>query len=843
MGDRATALLAQSGLRIKICREIRHMSLKSQVNVVIIGGGVAGCSVAYHLTKLGITDVMLLERKQLTCGTTWHAAGLVGQLRATRNLTELAKYTADLYHSLEAETGQATGFKQNGSVSVAKTQARFEELKRGASMGKNFGLAVDVLTPEAIKERWPLISLKDVVGGIFLPKDGQTNPIDTTQALAKGAKIRGASIHENVKVTRILIEKGIAVGVETDQGTVRADVVVLCGGMWSHRLASDIGVAVPLHAAEHFYIVTEPVPGMPANTPVLRVPDECAYYKEDAGKILMGCFEPVAKPWGMNGIPEDFCFDSLPEDYDHFEPILNAAIERVPAMADTGIALFFNGPESFTPDDRYYLGETPEVQNLFLATGFNSVGIAGSGGAGKVLAEWIHKRKPPMDLCDVDVKRVMPFQKNRQYLKERTTETLGLLYAMHWPYYQYTTSRNARRTPLHDRLVAMGACMGETAGWERPNWYAEPGSHPQYEYSYGRQNWFSATQKECQAVAERVALFDQTCFAKFYVQGPDALKVLNRISTANVDVPINRIVYTQWLNEHAGIEADLTIIRLGVDQFMIITSAICQTRDKAWLNAKIREMGPVHCYVTDVTAGYVMLGVMGPRSRELLEKVSGADLSNAAHPFGWSHEIEIGYATVRASRITYVGELGFECLVSAEHGLDVFDTLMQAGQEFGLTLAGYHAMGSCRVEKGYRHWSHDIADEDTPIESGLAFTVDWKKPDGFIGREALLKQKSEPLVKKRLVQVALKDTSDKVPMLYHEEPISRNGQVVGSIRSGAYGFRVNRSLGMGYVYCEEGVTPEWLASGEWSVEVACEPWDCDVQLQGFYDPRNERIRS
>jgi len=818
------------------------MSLKSHVNVLIIGGGVAGCSVAYHLTKRGITDVMLVERKQLTCGTTWHAAGLVGQLRATRNLTELAKYTADLYHSLEAETGQATGFKQNGSVSVAKTQARFEELKRGASMGKNFGLEVNVLTPEDIKERWPLLSLKDVVGGIFLPKDGQTNPIDTTQALAKGAKMRGAMIHENTKVLKIIVEHGKAIGAETDQGTVHADVVVLCGGMWSHKLAADVGVAVPLHAAEHFYIVTEPVPGMPSNTPVLRVPDECAYYKEDAGKILMGCFEPIAKPWGMNGIPEDFCFDSLPEDYDHFEPILNAAIERVPAMADAGIALFFNGPESFTPDDRYYLGETPEVKNLFLATGFNSVGIAGSGGAGKVLAEWIEKRHPPMDLCDVDVRRVMPFQKNRRYLKDRTVETLGLLYAMHWPYYQYTSARNARRTPLHDRLIAMGACMGETAGWERPNWYAEPGSTPHYEYSYHRQNWFDHTLAECQALSQDVGLFDQTCFAKFFVQGPDALKVLNRISTAQVDVPVNRIVYTQWLNDKAGIEADLTIIRLNVSEFMVITSAACQTRDLAWLRQQIANMN-AHCYVTDVTAGYVMLGLMGPKSRALLSEVSGADLSNEAHPFGASKLIEIGYATVRASRITYVGELGYELLVSAEHGLDVFETLMNHGKDFGLKLAGYHAMGACRVEKGYRHWSHDIADEDTPIEAGLAFTVAWDKAGDFIGKDALLQQRSKGTPTKRLVQVALTKTTADVPMLYHEEPILRNGVVVGSIRSGAYGFRIGRSLGMGYVQCDEGVTTEWLKSGQWSVEVACESHPAEVQLQCFYDPKNERIKA
>lgn len=819
------------------------MSLPTHASVVIIGGGVAGCSVAYHLTKLGVTDVVLLERKQLTSGTTWHAAGLVGQLRATRNLTELAKYTADLYHALEAETGQATGFKQNGSISVAKTEARFEELKRGASMGKTFGLKIDLLTPGDIRERWPLLEVSDIVGGIFLPKDGQTNPIDTTQALAKGARSRGARILENTKVLRILTEGGRAVGVETEQGTIRADTVVLCGGMWSHKLAADIGVAVPLHAAEHFYIVTEPVAGLPSNLPVLRVQDECAYYKEDAGKILMGCFEPVAKPWGMKGIPEDFCFDSLPEDYEHFEPILNAAVKRVPALEHAGIQLFFNGPESFTPDDRYYMGETPEVKDLYLATGFNSVGIAGSGGAGKVLAEWIVHRRPPMDLCDVDVRRVMPFQRNKRYLHDRTVETLGLLYAMHWPYYQYETARNARRTPLHDRLIAAGACMGETAGWERPNWYATPGSTPAYEYSYGRQNWFDACKRECEALRDAVGLFDQTCFAKFHVQGPDTLTVLNRVSAANIDVPVGKIVYTQWLNDRGGIEADLTITRLGLSEFMVVTSAICQTRDLAWLRREIAAVPGTHCYVTDVTAGIVMLGLMGPNSRALLQSISDADWSNEAHPFGWSKEVEIGYARLRASRITYVGELGYELYVSAEHALDVYERLIEAGPAFGLVHAGYHAMGACRVEKGYRHWSHDIADEDTPLDAGLAFAVAWDKPGGFIGREALLAQRAQGTLPKRLVQVMLVGDGPDAPMLYHEEPICRDGEIVGSIKSGAWGHRLGKSLGMGYVSLAAGVTKEWLATGTWEVEVACKRYPAKVQLEPFYDPKNERIKA
>ena len=819
------------------------MTLPSSASVVIIGGGVAGCSIAYHLTKLGVTDVVLLERRQLTCGTTWHAAGLVGQLRATRNLTELAKYTADLYHSLEAETGQATGFRQNGSISVAKTAARLEELRRGVSMGRMFGLDMHELSPGEIRERWPLLKVDDLVGGIFIPKDGQTNPIDTTQALAKGAKQRGARIFENTKVDRIRVEAGRATGVETQEGFLKADTVILAGGMWSRDLAAAAGVAVPLHAAEHFYIVTEPIAGLPTGLPVLRVQDECAYYKEDAGKLLMGCFEPVAKPWGMKGISEDFCFDTLPEDHEHFEPILTDAINRVPVLADAGIALFFNGPESFTPDDRYYIGEAPEVRDLFVATGFNSVGIAASGGVGKVVAQWVVDRKPPMDLCDVDIRRVIPFQSNRRYLHDRTVETLGLLYAMHWPYYQYRTARGARRSVLHDRLVAAGACMGEAAGWERPNWYGKPGSTPEYEYSYGRQNWFDACRDECIAVRDAVALFDQASFAKFLVQGRDACRILNHMSTGNVDVAVGRIVYTQWLNDAGGIEADLTITRTGTHEFLVVTSAVCQTRDLAWLRRAIEGYVDGHCTVTDVTPGVAMLGIMGPRSRALLEAVSGADMSNAAHPFGRSREIEIGYAKVRASRITYVGELGWELYVSSECIADVYERLIEAGAQFGLKHAGYHAMAACRVEKGYRHWSHDIADEDTPLESGLGFTIAWNKAGGFRGREALLEQRSALTLTKQLVQVRLDVDAATAPMLYHEEPIVRDGVIVGSIKSGAFGYRVDRSLGMGYVHCAEGVTPQWLSTGRWDVEVACTRYPASVQVQAWYDPTNQRIKS
>jgi 4-methylaminobutanoate oxidase (formaldehyde-forming) len=811
--------------------------LPTRADVVIIGGGIVGCSIAYHLTKLGITDVLLLERRQLTCGTTWHAAGLIGQLRATRRMTELAKYTSELLHALEAETGQATGFKQNGSISLALNDERFEELRRGASMAKNFGLAVEVIGPAEIKARYPLLEVGDAVSGVFLPRDGQANPIDTTQAFAKGARQRGARIVEGVKVQRILVEQGRAVGVLTEQGPVAATTVVLAAGMWSRELAAAVGVSVPLHAAEHFYIVTEPLAEVPRELPVLRVPDECTYYKEDAGKLLVGAFEPVAKPWGMDGIPEAFCFDSLPEDMDHFEPILESATRRLPILATAGIQTFFNGPESFTPDDRYLLGETAEVRDLFVACGFNSIGIQSSGGAGKVLAEWIRDRRMPVDLTDVDVRRLHPFQSNGTYLRDRTTETLGLLYAMHWPYRQYATARGVRRSPFHDRLVAAGAVMGETAGWERPNWYAPAGVAPEYVYSWGRQNWFVYTAAECLALRDGVALFDQSSFAKFLVQGADACAVLNRLAVAEMDVAAGRVVYTQWCNERGGIEADLTVTRLGETSYLVVTGAAVQTRDLAWLNAHVPA--EARCTVVDITSGLPMLGLMGPRSRELLQLLSGEDLSNAACPFGTSRELEIGYARARASRITYVGELGWELYVPAEFAAHVFDRIVEAGREFGLTHAGYHAMNGSRTEKGYRHWGHDIGPEDDPIAAGLGFCVAWDKPGGFLGRDALLRARAAGTPTRRLVQLRLQDDTK---LLYHEEPVWAGDRIVGSITSGMYGHRVGAPLGMGYLTHAEGVTQAWLDAQDLTVEVAWERVPAKAQLAAWYDPRNERIR-
>jgi 4-methylaminobutanoate oxidase (formaldehyde-forming) len=805
--------------------------------VVIVGGGVVGCSVAYHLTLRGVTDIIVLERKKITSGTTWHAAGLVGQLRATHNLTRLAQYTAELYQSLEQLSGQATGFRQIGSLAVAQTHDRLEELRRGASMARCFGLDVKVLTPGEAKELWPLLEIADLVGAVHLPRDGQTNPIDTTRALAKAARDRGAKIFEDTRVTEVILDGGRAVGVSTSHGPVSADVVVNCAGMWARDLGARAGTAVPLHAAEHFYVVTEPIPGLPRHLPVLRDQDGCTYFKEDAGKLLVGWFEPVAKPWGMEGISESFSFDELPDDLEHIEPLLELAIRRIPALAGAGIQLFFNGPESFTPDNRYLLGETPEVRKLFVAAGFNSIGIGSAGGAGKVLADWIVDGYPPMDLWDVDIRRVMPFQRNRRYLRDRTVETLGLLYAMHWPFRQPETARGVRRSTLHDRLMARGACFGETAGWERPNWYAPDGLAPEYRYSYGRQNWFEHSAEEHRAVRDNVGLFDQSSFGKFVVEGPDAEAVLNRISANNVAVPVGRIVYTQWLNDRGGIEADVTVTREAEDRFLVVTAAATQTRDLSWLRRNI----PSHAraVVFDATSSYTVLGVMGPASRRLLARLTGEDLSNEAFPFATSRIIDLAYARVRASRITYVGELGFELYIPTEFAQSVFDEIVREGRGVDLRLAGYHAMNSLRLEKAYRHWGHDVTDEDTPLEAGLGFAVAWSKPGGFVGRDALLRQR-EAGVKRHLVQLALLDGAR---LLYHNEPIWRDGLLVGRVTSGMFGHTLGHSVGLGYIDAGGAqVTAEYVQAGRYGIEIAGECIAARVSLKPFYDPEGLRVR-
>ena len=811
--------------------------LPRSARVVIVGGGVVGCSVAYHLAHAGVSDVVLLERRELTCGTTWHAAGLVGQLRASKRMTELARYTAGLYRGLEAETGQATGFRQTGSLSLATTPGRFDELRRNASAAKVFGLPVHVVGADEIKERYPLIEVGDVLGGLFIPSDGQANPVDVTRALARGARDGGALIREGVRVTAIAHDGARITGVETGAGAIAAQAVVLCAGMWTRELAASAGVHVPLHACEHFYVMTDPMEGATPGLPSLRDYDAGTYFKEDAGKILLGAFEPAAKPWGMEGIPEEFCFDQLPDDWDHFEPVLAQALQRMPALADAGIQTFFCGPESFTPDNRYYLGEAPGLAGCYVAAGFNSIGIQSAGGAGKVLAECIARGRPLVDMWDVDVRRALPFESNRRFLRERVSETLGLLYAMHWPFRQHETGRGVRRSPFHDRLAALGACHGQAFGWERPNWYASPGTEPRYDYSFGRQNWFDLSAEEHRAVREGVGLLDQTSFAKFRLQGRDAAQVLGRVSANEVDVAPGRIVYTQWLNDAGGIEADLTVTRLAEDDYLIVTSGEFQVRDFHWLRRHIPE--GAHAVLTDVTSGLAVLGVMGPRARTLLQSLSPDDLANDAFPFGTSREIELARAYVRAARITYVGELGWELYIPTEFAAGVYDALVEAGADAGLRHVGMHAMNSLRIEKAYRHYGHDITDADTPLEAGLGFAVRLDKAQPFIGRDALLRQREQG-VRQRLVQFLLEDPE---PLLYHNEPIRRDGALCGYVRSAMYGHTLGAAVALGYVESADGVDADHVSAGRYEIEVAGVRYPAKASLRPLYDPRSSRIRA
>ena len=812
-------------------------SLPTKARVVIIGGGVIGCSVAYHLTKLGWEDVVLLERKQLTSGTTWHAAGLIAQLRATANMTKLAKYSQELYGTLEEETGVATGFKRVGSITVALTEERREEIYRQAAMARAFGVEVEEISNERVHELYPHLNLEGVKGAVYLPLDGQGDPGNIALALAKGARQRGALVKERVNVAAIAKEGRRVTGVDwTDAagetGHIETDMVVNCGGMWGHKVGRMAGVNVPLQACEHFYIVTENIKGL-TQLPVLRVPDEHAYYKEDAGKFLLGAFEPESKPWAVDGIPEDFEFDQLQEDFDHFEPILEKAIERVPLMAEAGIHTFFNGPESFTPDDAYHLGLSPEVDNFWVAAGFNSIGIQSAGGAGMALAAWMDTGEKPFDLGDVDISRMQPFQGNKKYLEARSKETLGLLYADHYPFRQKATARGIRRTPFHQHLLDNGAVMGEIAGWERANWFANEGQKPEYEYSWKRQNFFDNVAAEHNAVRTNVGMYDMTSFGKLRVEGRDAMAFINYIGGGNYDVPVGKIVYTQFLNSKAGIEADVTVTRIEENCFLVVTPAATRLADQTWMR---RNQGDFNVVITDVTAGEGVLAIMGPNARKLLQAVSPNDFSNEVNPFGTAQEIELGMGLARVHRVTYVGELGWEIYMPSDMAAHAFETLYEAGQDMGLKLCGMHMMDTCRMEKGFRHFGHDITSEDHVLEAGLGFAVKTEKPD-FIGRDAVLCKKETGL-EQRLVQFKLKDSE---PLLYHNEPILRNGENVGYLSSGGYGHHVGAAIGMGYVPCK-GESVAELLNSKFEIDVMGTRVKAEAQLKPFYDPKSERVK-
>ncbi|MCG3268694.1 FAD-dependent oxidoreductase [Yoonia sp. I 8.24] len=810
--------------------------LPKSARVVIVGGGVIGCSVAYHLAKLGWKDIVLLERKQLTSGTTWHAAGLIAQLRATANMTKLAKYSQELYGNLETETGVATGFKRNGSITVALTEERREEIFRQAAMARAFGVEVEEISPEEVKNRYDHLNIDDVKAGVYLPLDGQGDPGNIALALAKGARMNGATIAEHTKATKVNRTGRKVTSVEWEtvgaSGTIACDMVVNCAGMWGHEVGKMMGSNVPLHACEHFYIVTENIPNL-SQLPVLRVPDECAYYKEDAGKILLGAFEPNAKPWGMGGIADDFEFDQLPEDFDHFEPILESAVNRLPLLAEAGIHTFFNGPESFTPDDAYHLGQAPEMDNVWVAAGFNSIGIQSAGGAGMALAQWMDTGAKPFDLGDVDIARMQPFQGNKTYLFERSKETLGLLYADHYPFRQKATARGIRRSPLHQHLLDQGAVMGELAGWERANWFANPGQEPAYEYSWKRQNFFGNVAAEVAAVRTNVGMYDMSSFGKIRVEGPDATAFLNHVCGGQMDVPVGKITYTQFLNHTGGVEADVTVTRLSETAYLVVTPAATRLADQVWMQ---RNLGAFNAVITDVTASEAVIAVMGPNARKLLQTVSPNDFSNDTNPFGTAQEVEIGMGLARVHRVTYVGELGWEVYVSSEMAAHVFETLHAAGQDIGAKLCGLHMMDAARLEKGFRHFGHDITCEDHVLEAGLGFAVKTDKPD-FIGRDAVL-QKRETGLLTRLVQFKLTDPE---PLLYHNEPILRDGATVGYLSSGGYGHHLGAAMGMGYVPCKGETAAEMLGS-TFEIDVMGTRVKAAAQLRPFYDPKGERTK-
>ena len=827
--------------------------IPERASAVVVGGGVVGASTAYHLARLGWNDVLLLERARFAGGTSWHAAGLIGTVRPSESLARLADYSRRILAEIEEETGQATGFRMVGSLAIAHSEDRFEELKRLASMNNGFGATrVEMVTPEEIGALHPLLDTAGLLGGTWVATDGVASPVDVVSAFVKGARDRGAHCLEGVRVTAVHQENGRVTGVGTDAGEVRAQFVVNCAGLWGREVGRMAGANVPLYACEHYYAHTEKIPDLPPDLPTLRDHDRSAYYREDAGSLLVGAFEPVAVPIDTADLPADFCFDELPGHVEEqLMPILEDAMQRVPILGRIGWRSFFCGPESFTPDDQFHLGEAPELRNFFVACGLNSVGIQSAGGIGKAVAEWMDRGHAPLDLAGNDVRRMQPVQGTRRYLRARVTETLGLLYARHYPFRQYETARGVRHSPLHERLAARGACFGEAAGWERPNWYAPAGVDPVYRYGFGRQNWFEYSAAEHRAAREGAALFDQSSFAKFQVEGRDAAAVLQRISTANVDVEPGRIVYTHWLNERGGIEADLTVTRLAEHRFWVVTAAAAAVRDRDWLAR--HAPGDALCTVTDVTAAWAVLGLMGPDSRAILEAETGEDLAAERFPFGASREVEIGCTVVRATRVSFVGECGWELYVPADQARHVFDRLVPdadgrgaaeapstgGGAGAGLRLAGYHALDSCRIEKKFLHFGHDVAEQDTPLEAGVGFVCDFQKPVDFIGRDALLRQREGPL-RKRLVQFMLRDPE---AMLYHYEPILRDGETVGYLTSGNYGHTLGGSVGLGYVHAPEALTADWLDAGRFEIEVAGERIPARASLRAMYDPAGLRARA
>ena len=787
--------------------------------VVIVGGGIAGVSTAYHLVKLGCRDVVLLEQGKLTCGTTWHAAGLVGQLRATRNATRMSRYGIELYSSLEAETGLATGWKQCGSLNVARTPERLTLLKRQMARAKSFGIDFEFVSPAQAGAIYPILRTDDLSGAVWIPGDGKANPTDLTQSLARGARMRGARILEDVRATGVVSQRGAVEGIRWKsadaEGEIRCESIVNCGGQWAREFGRLAGVNVPLFSAEHFYVVTRPIAGVHAGFPVMRDPDGYIYYKEEVGGLVMGGFEPVAKPWNVPRIPDRFEFQLLPEDWEHFEILMTNAIHRTPCLETAGIKMLLNGPESFTVDGNFILGESPELRRYFVCAGFNSAGIANAGGAGRLMAEWIIGGGAPLDLWDVDIRRFAPFHANRAHLSDRTAETLGLHYAMRWPREELATVRPLRRSPLYDRLKAKGAVFGSKLNWERANYFLPPGAD-EPPPTLGRPGWLPLVLEEQRAAREQVAVFDQTSFSKFVLKGRDALDVLQRLCANDVDVAIGRMVYTAMLNERGGFESDLTITRLGADSFFILTGSAQATRDADWINRHIGD-GEFAALV-DVTSSYSVISVMGPLAATLLSRISADDIGKEALPFSATREIDVGYARVRAARLSYIGGPGYELYVTTDQCATMYDALQSGGEDLGVRDAGYYTIDALRIEAGRRAWGAELGPDETPWEAGIGFAVKLDKHADFIGRQALLRQRDQGAAK-RLLTFTLDDAT---AFPWGGEPILMNGTNVGELTSAGYSRVRGRAVAMGYARSERALTDkEWLGA-KYDIDIAGE---------------------
>lgn len=812
--------------------------LPTTAKAVVIGGGIVGCSTAYHLGKLGWTDTVLLERKKLTSGTTFHAAGLVGQLRTSANITQLLGYSVDLYRRLEQETGLQTGWKMNGGLRLACTAERWTEVKRQATTAHSFGLEMHLLTPQEAQDLWPLMTIDDLVGAAFLPTDGQANPSDITQSLARGARMAGVRIFEDTPVTRIIVEEGRIRGVETPQGRIDCEKVVICAGQWTRTLAATVGVNVPLVSVEHQYMVTERIAGVTPNLPTLRDPDRLTYWKEEVGGLVWGGYEPNPVPWAVKGIPEGFHFELLTSDFDHFGQFMDLAIGRVPALETAGIKQLINGPESFTPDGNFILGEAPEQRNLFIGAGFNAFGIASGGGAGMALAEWVAKGAAPFDLWPVDIRRFGKVHQSTDWVRERTLEAYGKHYTIAWPSEEHRSARPTRRSPLYAHLKAAGACFGEKLGWERPNWFADlaAGEVAQDRYSYQRPGWWDAVRREHQAARKAAVLIDQTSFAKFTLKGPDAASALNWIATGNVDRAVGSLTYTQMLNDKGGIEADVTVARVARDEFYIVTGTGFATHDFDWMSRNIPAGAKAE--LVDVTSGSAVLSLMGPEARDILARVCPDDLTNAGFPFGTARRISVASCPVLALRVTYVGELGWELHMPTDVAVTVYEALMAAGAGLGLVNAGYRAIETLRLEKGYRAWGSDIGPDHTPVEAGLAWACKMKSGVPFLGRDAVAAQ-LEGGVKKRLAGFTV-DSPDVI--LLGRETIYRDGVRVGWLSSGGFGHTLGKPIGYGYVREAGGVAEDWMQTGRYELEVASERVPCRIHVTALYDPLNARIK-